>query len=302
MLALLLVLAMLAGCGSRAARPPAPMSTGSPTSTAPTNTLSPGSGTPTEPGAQHTAEIEAAQARARADVVRVVKEVPDGAAAVSAVNLSTGARYTGGSARAIWTASIYKLLVLETLLIQHGPLDDGELDEATKMIENSNNKAGWALWEAAGGNSGLSATLRALHMTHSVADGTDPTFTRITASDALRLVRVLVGKGPLSAAARRQALTLMRNVEADQRWGVGVVADKGTDVASKNGWLSVDSSNPAGEDDGGRWVVDSVGIVRVHGQQVLMAAMSEHNASLADGIAIIQALAKDAAVLVAPAR
>ena len=158
------------------------------------------------------------------------------------------------------------------------------------------------MWEAAGGNSGLSATLRTLHMTHSVADGTDPTFTRVTASDALRLVRVLVGKGPLTAAARRQALTLMRNVEADQRWGVGVVADKGTDVASKNGWLSVDSSNPAGEDDGGRWVVDSVGIVRVHGQQVLMAAMSEHNASLADGIAIIQALAKDAAVLVAPAR
>ena len=40
----------------------------------------------------------------------------------------------------------------------------------------------------------------------------------------------------------------MRNVEADQRWGVGVAADPGTDFANKNGWLNID-------DDNGLWAV-----------------------------------------------
>ena len=43
----------------------------------------------------------------------------------------------------------------------------------------------------------------------------------------------------------------MRNVEADQRWGVGAAADKGSRFANKNGWLSIDDSNGPGETDDG---------------------------------------------------
>jgi len=292
---------LLAACSSHGGHDSRRLPASSAAHTDPSYHASASSAAPAESAEQRAARRTAERAHARADVARVVAEEPDGAAAIAAQNLTTGAKYVGGYQGRIWTASLYKLLVLETLLIQHGPLSGGELAQATTMIENSDNVAGYALWETAGGNAGLTRAMHALHMTHSVADGTDPTFTKLTASDALQLARALVTKGPIGAAAQRQALRLMRNVEADQRWGVGVVADKGTDFANKNGWLSIQNDNEPSEDDGGRWAVTSVGVVRVHGQQVIMAVLSEHNASLSDGVDVIQALAKDAAVLVAPA-
>jgi beta-lactamase class A len=236
-------------------------------------------------------------AQTEASISRAIATVPDHAAGIVAEDLDTGARVSAGSTKPMWTASMYKLLVLETLLRENGPLSGSRLAQATQMIENSDNVAGWALWQDGGGNSGLRTTMHALGMTHSDADGTDPTFTQLTPADAVKLVGALVRPGPLSAAARRQAVGLMRNVESDQRWGVGAAADPGTDFANKNGWLSVDNDNPPGEDDDGRWVVTSVGVLTVHGHQVLMAAMSEHNPSEAAGIAVLETLAKDAAVL-----
>jgi hypothetical protein len=239
-----------------------------------------------------------AVAHARTDVARIVAEVPHGAAAVAAVNAHTGRTYTGGSKRAMWTASLYKLIVLETLLRRGGPLSGERLERATRMIQNSDNQAGWELWEDAGGNTGLEGTLRALRMSDSSATGSDPTFTKVTAADAVQLVRALTGPGSLSVAARAQAIRLLQGVERDQRWGVGVVADKGDDFANKNGWLAVDNDNPVGETDDGRWVVASVGIVRVRGQQVLLAALSEHNDSMRDGVSVVEDLARSAATIV----
>ena len=77
----------------------------------------------------------------------------------------------------------------------------------------------------------------------------------------------------------------MDNVEADQRWGVGVIADPGTTFANKNGWLAVD-------DDNERWLVNSDGIVTVHGQQVLISVLTQHDASEAAGITLVQQLAQ----------
>jgi beta-lactamase class A len=230
-------------------------------------------------------------------MARAVGEVPDHAAGIAAMDVTTGRRVVSGSTGRMWTASMYKLLVLETLLHQNGPLAGSQLDQATKMIENSDNKAGYALWLDAGGNAGLESTMHALGMTRSEADGTDPTFTELTPADALTMAEALVKAGILSAASRRQALGLMRNVESDQRWGVGVVADHGTAFANKNGWLSVDDDNGKGEDDDGRWVVTSVGVVTVHGHQVLIAAMSEHEPSEAAGIATLETLARNAVTL-----
>ncbi len=93
---------------------------------------------------------------------------------------------------------------------------------------------------------------------------------------------------------RSFALGLMRNVEADQRWGIGSVADRGTDFANKNGWLSVTNANGSDEDDDGRWVANSVGIVTVGGQQVLMAVLTEHNPDFATGVHLVQAITKQA--------
>ncbi len=69
----------------------------------------------------------------------------------------------------------------------------------------------------------------------------------------------------------------MRNVESDQRWGVGVTADPGTDFAKQNGWLGVD-------DDNGLWLVNSTGVVTIDGQQVLMVVLTQHDSDFATGV------------------
>lgn len=215
---------------------------------------------------------------------------------IAALNPATGARYSFGAKQGMWTASVYKLLVLETLLLRHqqegATLSTGELAEATRMIENSDNVAGYQLFLDAGGNSGLANTAERLGMRHTVPGRTDPTFTTTSAQDCLAMLRALRGSGPLDATSRSLALRLMRGVEADQRWGVGVLADPGTSFANKNGWLSVDDSNGPGEDDDGRWVVNSVGIVTMHGHAVLVAVLTQHQHSFSDGVRLVQKLAR----------
>jgi hypothetical protein len=193
----------------------------------------------------------------------------------------------------MWTASAYKLLVLETLLLQNGgPLYGYQASEAVPMIENSDNAAGYSLFLAAGGNGGLEGALQRFGMTHTVPGVSDPTFTRTSAADYIRLVRNLVGPSPLTPSAQAYAKNLMRNVEDDQRWGVGVVADKGSVFYNKNGWLSVDDSNGAGETDDGRWAVTSVGIVKVHGQQLLMSVFTQHQPDMGTGVDLVEKLAR----------
>ena len=102
----------------------------------------------------------------------------------------------------------------------------------------------------------------------------------------------MVPNGPLTAASQSYALGLMEHVEADQRWGVGVVADAGTTFANKNGWLSIDNSNGPGETDNGLWAVTSVGVVTVKGQPVLLAVFTQHQKSMAAGVSLVQSLAQ----------
>jgi hypothetical protein len=288
---------LLAGCTSSLGHPAATAGTTPATTTSP---AAPGSTSRSKPHTRrgHHPERTRAQivAAIRAKVARIAAHQPAHGVSVAAVNLATGARFSAGWQSGMWTASAYKLYVLETLLLraqQNGEtLTSSEVALATTMIENSNNVAGYALFLDAGSNGGLQAAADRFGMTHTVPGATDPTFTKTGALDCLKLLRNLVTPGPLAAASRAFTLHLMRNVEADQRWGVGVVADKGTTFANKNGWLSVDNSNPAGEDDNGRWVVTSLGIVTVKGQRVLMAVLTQHQPSMGAGVSLVQRLAR----------
>jgi hypothetical protein len=145
----------------------------------------------------------------------------------------------------------------------------------------------------------LLAAINTFGMTHTVPGDSDPTFTTTSAGDYQILLRNLVTAGPLDATSRALALRLMTNVNTSQRWGVGAVADVGTHFANKNGWLAVDNSNGPGEDDNGRWIVSSVGIVTVHGQQVLLSVFTQHQRSFDDGVAFVESLSKAAAPAVA---
>ncbi len=240
----------------------------------------------------------AVQARAvqsaGAAVAALIASQPADAVSVAALNVSTGATFAAGATSGMWTASDYKLFVLETLLLNEqdsGGLTQSQQAEAVPMIEESDNAAGYDLFLAAGGSAALTAAAATFGMTNTVVGRTDPTFTTTSGSDYLKLLGNLVdADSPLNAASRAYILNLMTHVESDQRWGVGVVADAGSAFANKNGWLSIDNSNGAGEDDDGLWAVNSVGVVTVDGQQLLLAVFTRHQTSMDAGVSLVQAL------------
>lgn len=234
------------------------------------------------------------RSKAAATVAAIAKKEPRGAISVAALNLQTGTSFVAGRPGGMWTASAYKLFAVEALLLQRrGPLNGYESADAQRAIENSDNPAGYRLFLDAGGAAGLEAAGRRFGMRHTVIGETDPTFTRTSASDLLILARNLVDpRSPLTPAARRYLLGLMAEEEEDQRWGVSAAADKGSDSYTKNGWLSIDDSNPPGETDGGRWAVTSVGVIRVRHQPVAMAILTEHQPLMGDGVQLIETLAR----------
>jgi beta-lactamase class A len=197
------------------------------------------------------------------------------------------------------TGSIVKLYILETLLLQEqasGGLTSGQASTATRMIENSDNAAAETLFEAVGDRTGLQAANGKLGLVNTTPGPGDYWgLTQTCATDYITLLKNLVlPTSPLTAASQSYILGLMRNVEADQRWGVGVAADPGTDFANKNGWLAVD-------DDNDLWLVNSVGVLTIHGQQVLMAVLTQHDSDFNSGVALVQSLATAVAPLVAAA-
>jgi Beta-lactamase enzyme family len=230
-------------------------------------------------------------------VQTLTAQVPPGGVSVAALNTATGAWYHYGATGGMLTGSVAKLYILETLLLQrqdHGTqLSDDETDTARTMIENSDNDAAEALFYAIGGRDGLVASGPRLGLTHTIP-GPKPDFkglTQTSASDCIVLLENLLRPAPLHAYARSLVLGFMRNVEPDQRWGVGVVADPGTTFANKNGWLSVEEDNPDGLGDNDRWLVNSIGIVTIHQQQVLVAVLTQHGPDFASGVQLVEALA-----------
>lgn len=296
--AALAAVALAAGCtdsgtvGNRSSAPPP--------STLPARST----GTPIAATSTPAPPPESPRQLAHEALTKIARGLPAGAVSLAVRDQRTGDTYAFGARRGMWTASVYKLLVLETLLIQRqdsgGWFSSYELADITAMMEQSDNAAGYRMYLDAGGSSALAAAARRLGMRHTRIGLTDPTFTTTSGRDGLDMLSCLVQPGLLTTRSRRFALSLMRSVEADQRWGAGVVADPGTTVANKNGWLSVDDTNGPGEDDDGLWVVSSVGVVRVHGDVLLLSIFTRHNPDLDSGIRLVEKLARAAAPAVLP--
>jgi hypothetical protein len=193
------------------------------------------------------------------------------------------------------TASIVKADILAVLLIQHRqagtPLSEGERELATQMIEDSDNDAATALWDAVGGTMGMEAGNAALGL-HGIRPGVSG-YWGLTSSELGLLSDLTSARSPLPAAARRYELNLMRHVEPAQAWGITAAATAHTRPAVKNGWL------PAGRD--GRWVINSIGVIRHAGQRLDIAVLSSGQPAEASGIRQAQAAARAAAINV-PAR
>lgn len=218
--------------------------------------------------------------------------VPSGAqvsVAVLAVDSGESAAY--GDA-AFDTASIVKVDILATLLLQAQDagrhLTSAEQAYATKMIENSDNASATALWHTIGRADGLDAANKRFGLTATWGgEGELWGLTQTTAADQLVLLQQVFGEDSrLSAASRTYVQGLMKSVEADQRWGVSAAAE-GNSWALKNGWLPRSTT--------GLWDVNSIGRITVDGSDYLVAVLSKGTRTQARGIALVEAAAKAAA-------
>jgi hypothetical protein len=235
---------------------------------------------------------EAATPSAATAIDALVDSASTGHVSVAALDLATGRSFGYASDAPVHTASVVKLDVLETLLLQAQDAGRRLTPEtagwATQMMENSDNDAATRLWGVVGGAEAIAAANVRLGARCTHLDDEHWGTSTTCAADQVALLGALVRPGALRPAARSYAADLLTHVEDDQRWGISAAADPGAATGLKNGWLPLD-------DDDGRWVVNSVGVTTVAHEPVLLAVLTEHQPSEEAGVDLVEALARPAA-------
>ncbi|SEP68399.1 serine hydrolase [Microlunatus flavus] len=210
--------------------------------------------------------------------------------AVVVQDLSTGRSHTyGDTGKAFATASIVKVDILATLLLQEqGKLSSAQKEVAARMIRQSSNGAATTLWKAIGREKGLAAANATFGLTQTKG-GTKGRWgaTTTTTADQLRLLQVVfTDDSPLTPDSRAYLQSLMGGVARDQNWGVTAADSRGdTHAFVKNGWLPRT----------GGWAVTSVGKVEHEGHPLLVAALSDGGSTQKEGVAVVELVAQNAA-------
>ncbi|MEV6682594.1 serine hydrolase [Streptomyces erythrochromogenes] len=189
------------------------------------------------------------------------------------------------------SASVVKPIVLGALLMStrdHGGLTDQQKNLARAMIVSSDNDATNTLWAQLSENGDktkpvqVQKFLKAAGMNETVLDKEGSWgLTRITASDQARLLQAFTTKNdknsPLTAGERAYALSLMHDVQADQRWGTPAGTPAGVDIYVKNGWLQRSLTGPENPFDQGDWKVNSMGAFQGQGRDYGLVVLTEDN-------------------------
>jgi hypothetical protein len=230
-----------------------------------------------------------------AAAMRPIAKTDHGDIAVGIFDETSGtqASYHGGMR--FHSASVENADMLATLLLQYQradtPLSPYAAMLATNMMRYSDNNAANGIWDLEGGQAGLQSANKILGLRHTqLGAGGYWGLTSTTVADQLRLLADLAGDhSALDAAARRYALGLMTGAMSGQRWGACAVvpgpASRGAGCAIRDGWVP----------DPERWVINSIGVVRLHGQELLIAVLSKDNRTQASGVQLVRAAAVAAA-------
>jgi beta-lactamase class A len=243
----------------------------------------------TPPKASKAGEEQAKLAAAWKQVVATTP--PDGNYDIVVYDSATGATTHYSNTDATYnTASIIKLSILEDTLWQDQQqgltgLTSEQLEDATPMIENSDNDAATDMWNDLGGQTAIQTFFSKIGATQSTANEAWG-LTQTTALDQLKVVNeVAYPSKLLTTASVNQANQLMDQVEADQHWGVSGGVPSGVAVQLKNGWLAdADNNGTSG------WNINSIGHVHGDGIDYTIAVLTDDNNSEQDGINTIQSL------------
>jgi beta-lactamase class A len=148
------------------------------------------------------------------------------------------------------------LAYLSSVERQGRGLTDDESWRLTTMIENSNNDSAQVLFDTLGGDDAIIAYLQGIGISTSIYHPNPEGWGWATFSPNMmvRLLTLLYQKQILTSSDRGTALNLMKNIQSDQRFGVGDTAPKGATVYMKDGWVI----GPEGT-----WDANSHGIVTI---------------------------------------
>lgn len=294
-----IALAVVGPDGTAAAAPAAAASSSAADSSSASASPSPSASASASAAASASASASATAtkdpATALADAVADTVSDDDKHVSVAVEDLSSGTTASYNVSDDYVTASIIKVDILSTLLYndqrEGSSLSSSQRSLATAMIENSDNDAASALYDDAGGSSGITAANKAFGLTDTEIDDSAFGDTTTTASDQMRLLRqVFTSDSKLTAANRGYIQNLMSHVETDQRWGVSAGADDSSESAGdymlKNGWLPRSATN--------LWEINSIGEVEHDGHAYLVAVLSRDNTSMDSGISVIEKVAAEA--------
>jgi hypothetical protein len=212
--------------------------------------------------------------------------------AVGIIDRTTGVRAVFRGRHRFRAASIVKADILAALLLEHQRagtvFGEDELRLAAQMIDSHDGTPANDLWADAGGPGGMAAANAGLGLRHTTAGrGRYWGRTTTTASDQLRLLDDLTSpRSPLTAASRSYELSLMRRVPAGQARGIPAAATAGSSAAVQSGWRR----------DPRLWAVNSIGVIRHAGQELLVAVLCDGQPTRSAGIALDEAAVMAAAM------
>ena len=199
----------------------------------------------------------------------------------------TGCWYHLRRGQRVTTASVVKIEVMGATLLraqdQNRGLNRSESDRVARMISTSDNAATTSLWGELGGERAMEAYGDRFGL--AATDEVQPLWglTSTTAEDQAAFVERLLQLGPLSADRRGWAWLFLRDIRADQRWGVRAGVPAGWEVGHKNGFAD---SACCG------WRVNSVGYVAdPAGGGYSIAVLSDGWSSMQQGIPMVEAVA-----------
>jgi hypothetical protein len=227
-------------------------------------------------------ETRAAPSRA----VRRLDQISERAhVSVSVLDEKSGATFDHGSGR-FKTASLFKLHLVALMSWRAAKsgerLTAGQRRDVEQMLVRSDNDAALRTYYGLGGRDGIEHALTSAYGAPGVRVGDLGYWghSSTTPRDIVELLdRVLDPDAEPTYALMQDA---MARVVPEQRWGISVLADRGTMVQTKVGWF---------EDPDG-WIVNSSGRVVVDGSPVLISVMTDRNPTLEFGIATIEEVAR----------
>ena len=185
-------------------------------------------------------------------------------------DVATGETSVFNPGMTTFTASTLKVDILATLLATR-PMTDRDRAMASPMIRESANAPASAFWSELGA-ARITRFQQAAGMTNTTPPG-DGTWgrTTTTALDRIAMMRRVAFSSPLLTDEQRAyILSLMESVVPSQRWGATGGVPDGAAVALKNGFVGQQ--------------INTMGWVRGHGRDYLIAVLTDGNPSWAYGI------------------